>query len=224
MLYTKPTVLFTLVLANLIPLFGVLFFGWDASTILFLYWCENIVIGIYNFKKIKKAQGKPTPKDTIELTGYMSNNKSAADVKSKTLLALFFAIHYGMFTFVHGIFVLILFGIPDISSRSFFLALTSLFISHGISYYQNFIGNKEYMQASPQRIFIQPYRRVIIMHLTILASGFFIHRVGEPLVGLIILIIIKIFIDIYTHTHEHKKLQSYETLTNANQNISKENL
>ena len=31
-----------LVLANIMPLIGVLFFGWDAAVIVLLYWTENV--------------------------------------------------------------------------------------------------------------------------------------------------------------------------------------
>ena len=37
----------TLVAANLLPLAGVVFFGWDAGVILVLYWAENLVVGSF---------------------------------------------------------------------------------------------------------------------------------------------------------------------------------
>lgn len=52
----------TLILVNLIPLFGVLFFGWSTSSIIYLYYVETIIIGFiyifklkayYNYKKIQ---------------------------------------------------------------------------------------------------------------------------------------------------------------------------
>jgi len=47
----------SLILSNLIPLIGVLFFGWDVSTILILYWSENVIIGFYNIFKMAMARG-----------------------------------------------------------------------------------------------------------------------------------------------------------------------
>ena len=40
-------VLLVLVLANLIPLFGVLYLDWDVGSIVVLYWAENLIIGGY---------------------------------------------------------------------------------------------------------------------------------------------------------------------------------
>jgi hypothetical protein len=55
------TVLF-LIAVNLIPLFGVLFFGWSLFSIMFLYWIENGIIGFFNI--LKSALG-----ETGRLTG-----------------------------------------------------------------------------------------------------------------------------------------------------------
>jgi hypothetical protein len=41
----------SLVVSNLIPLIGVLFFGRNVSTILILHWSENVIIGISFHKK-----------------------------------------------------------------------------------------------------------------------------------------------------------------------------
>ena len=36
-----------LVMANLVPLAGVLLWGWDVFLILLLFWGENVIIGIF---------------------------------------------------------------------------------------------------------------------------------------------------------------------------------
>ena len=40
----------------MVPLWGVLFFNWDAFYIVLLYWAENLVIGFYNILKMVLAQ------------------------------------------------------------------------------------------------------------------------------------------------------------------------
>jgi hypothetical protein len=50
-----------LLLANLIPLVGVLFFGWSLLTILVLYWVENGIVGFWNVPKIIMARGSMNP-------------------------------------------------------------------------------------------------------------------------------------------------------------------
>ena len=78
-----------LVAFNLIPLVGVLFWSWNVATLLVLYWVENGVIGALNVPKILLAEGAPTT--TL--------------AAPKVATAVFFVIHYGLFWFVHGIFV-----------------------------------------------------------------------------------------------------------------------
>ena len=51
-----------LVAANLIPLVGVLLFGWSLWTILVLYWVENGIVGFWNVPKLLLAQGSFLPK------------------------------------------------------------------------------------------------------------------------------------------------------------------
>ena len=46
-----------LIVANLIPLIGVLFFGWSVWNILIVYWLENGIVGVFNVLKMATAQG-----------------------------------------------------------------------------------------------------------------------------------------------------------------------
>ena len=51
-----------LLIANAIPIIGVLFFGWSLITILVLYWLENGIVGFWNVPKIALAQGSFIPR------------------------------------------------------------------------------------------------------------------------------------------------------------------
>ena len=90
-----------LVVANAIPLAGVLFLGWSVWTILILYWLENGIVGVFNVLKMARAQGP----DTADRRAIAQNPVPSG---SKLALIPFFVIHYGLFWFVHGIFVLTL--------------------------------------------------------------------------------------------------------------------
>ena len=138
-----------LLAANAIPLWGVLFLGWDAFYIVLLYWTENIVVGFYNVLKMVLA---PMPHPAAHL--------------GKLFLIPFFIVHYGGFTAVHGFFVLALFhdggqGPPmgEMNWPCFLVfvqmlinvikymysvippqvrfAVLALFVSHGVSFVQN---------------------------------------------------------------------------------------
>lgn len=204
--------------ANAVPLFGVLFLHWDAFYVVLLYWAENVVIGFYNVLKMVFAAA-PHP---------------AAHL-GKLFLIPFFIVHYGGFTAVHGFFVLALFHKGEgpsmrtghtawpcflvfvqmllnviryaysIIPPQVRLAVLALFISHGVSFVQNYLLKGEYAAAKPDELMGSPYGRVVVMHVAILAGGFLTAAVGSPAALLVILVALKTILDIKLHNREHKK-------------------
>ncbi|MEK7452684.1 MAG: DUF6498-containing protein [Patescibacteria group bacterium] len=83
------------------------------------------------------------------------------------------------------------------------LPVTLLLISHGISFFSNFIGNREYERTDIGKQMHAPYKRIMIMHFTILFGGWLILSFKEPILGLILLIIIKTITDTSAHLKEH---------------------
>ena len=70
--------------------------------ILIVYWLENGIVGFFNVLKILRAEGPMDP-----TSDWRMNGKPMA-VVGRGAIAGFFVIHYGLFWFVHGIFVLTL--------------------------------------------------------------------------------------------------------------------
>ena len=151
-----------LILANLIPLVGVVLFGWSLWTILVLYWVENGIVGFWNVPKLLLAQGSvlptvvpPMPEsaawaasggDPVKASNLRAAWEQARQAQQRALdaaaaarssptpgsssssttsvfsgvrvfgqpvggsggrvgLAIFFLMHYGIFWFVHGVFI-----------------------------------------------------------------------------------------------------------------------
>lgn len=184
---------FTLILANLIPFFGVLFWHWDLRTILFLYWSESGVIGFFNVLKMSLAQGVESKQASMSKIGSI----------------IFFILHFGTFMAVHGIFLFIITGsvatFSSFSWSSVLFGLAGIFSSHGYSFVSNYLINKEYQTATVSGLFSHPYSRIIVMHFTILLGGFISMILGSPAGLLILLIIFKIIVDLSGHLHERIK-------------------
>lgn len=180
-----------LISANLIPLYGVLYLGWSVFSILFLYWLESAIIGGFNILKMKKAMA-PVP------SGY-TKPTNLPDLE----LIPFFMLHYGLFMLVHGVFVFAFFWPPDIALRQVLIAFFSLFVSHGLSYQLNFVGNREYTKISPDQQMIQPYGRILVMHMTILFGAVLSKSFGAPPIALVIMVVLKVVIDLLAHWREH---------------------
>ncbi|CAN0502953.1 unnamed protein product, partial [Discosporangium mesarthrocarpum] len=83
-------------------------------------------------------------------------------------------------------------------------ALLAFVISHGVSYAQNFLGRKEYLGRDANTQMGEPYKRIIIMHVTIIFGGFLVMALGSALPALLLLIALKLGADLYAHLNEHR--------------------
>jgi hypothetical protein len=203
-----PSVI-VLLAANLVPVYGVIVLGWKVFPIILLFWIENIIIGALNVLKM-----------------IFASPSSWGNWLGKIFIVPLFCIHYGMFTFVHGIFVLGLFGgafrtgapFPNIDTvlnliRTDHLhwAILGLAVSHSVSFVANYLGRGEYRQASVTALMQQPYGRVVVMHITLLGGGFLLMAMHSPMAGLLVLVALKIFLDVRTHLKERRKFQAPQT-------------
>ena len=206
-----------LVLANAIPLAGVLFLGWSVWTILILYWVENGIVGVINILKMARAQG-PDPTDRRGIAQH------PVPSGSKLALIPFFVIHYGLFWFVHGIFVLTLplfTGIFDdgpvadpfevagyqaagVDPGAILLAAGALAISHGVSFWWNFLRGGEYRRVSAAGQMFAPYGRLVALHLTIILGATAVVATGAPVAAVAILVAAKTLLDLGLHLAEHR--------------------
>jgi len=196
-----------LVVANLIPLIGVLFFGWSVWNILVIYWLENGIVGLINVLKMAVATGdEVTPGVT-----FMVNGRPATSATKMGLIP-FFIVHYGIFWFVHGIFVLTLpafFSLMSDDGMTLDLgpvvfAALGLAISHGLSFWWNFLHGGEYRRTAAAALMFAPYRRLVALHITIIFGAFAVMFTGAPAAAVAVLVAIKTAIDLGLHLAEHR--------------------
>ncbi|MEK6190777.1 MAG: DUF6498-containing protein [Chloroflexota bacterium] len=209
-----------LVLFNLVPLAGVLWLGWDLLLILALYWVENGVVGVINILKILRAEGTAPSSLRWTLNG---RPMSSFNSRGRVAVAGFFAMHYGLFWVVHGVFVFTLIPAiasdpslgpngtipapltgPNIDLGVLALGAIGLSISHGVSFWTNYLGRGEYRTLSPAQVMTQPYGRLVIMHLTILLGAFVSIFLGTPVGSLLVLIVGKTALDLAFHLRQHQ--------------------
>jgi len=183
----------SLLLVNLVPLFGVLILEWEIGPIMTLYWSENVVIGLFNILKMAQAKGEP---------GEIRKNLNS--LIPRIILIFFFIVHYGMFTAVHGVFVWVLFGKRGMPPMELGIAVAALFLSHGYSYYRHFIRGGEVDRITPAQLLMQPYKRVLVMHLTIILGALAAKLLGAPPAALAVMVLLKTALDLYSHLKEHR--------------------
>jgi hypothetical protein len=203
---SSPVAIVLLVLANLVPLVGVLSFGWDVGTVLISYWIESGIIGALNVVRILLAEG--------------ADAKGHPTSAAKVGLAGFFIVHYGLFWLVHGMFVMVLVVRPAffdfeltaplqyvLSEPGLALAALALLLSHGASLLFNYIGRGEYLTTSPGVQMFAPYSRVFVLHLTVIFGGIFVTSLGQPEALVILLVLFKTAADLGFHLVERGRYQ-----------------
>jgi hypothetical protein len=197
---SAPAAVALLVLANLVPLAGVLWFGWDVGMVLITYWLENGIVGLINVPKILLARD--------------SSTELAKHPRGGWVYAAFFLVHYGIFWMVHGTFVFLIVGrgplieVTDplravVSDQALVLAALVLFASHGASFLVNYLGRGEYLRASPDTQMLQPYARMFVLHITIVLGGVFVISQGQPIFAVVLLVVSKTLLDLILHLREH---------------------
>lgn len=219
-----------LIAANSLPLFGVLFFGWDTFTIVFLYWAENVVIGAINVLKMLACSpnanllvwGDVDPNDKLNRERMERSRGDAVNLlrwgnqASKLFFIPFFIAHYGMFCFVHGAIIFELFGRESgfgpfggvdnftrvLTEQHLWLCLAALTASHLVSFFTNYIGRGEYLRTTVPVQMFRPYGRIMILHIAILIGGIIAFTLGSNFFVLLLLVVGKTLLDLSLHLHE----------------------
>lgn len=183
-----------LIIANLVPVAGTMFLGWNLSDVMVLYWAESAVIGLFNIAKI------------------IVIGRWAA------LLAVpFFMGHFGGFMAVHFLFIFTFFvkgldgmngGAGDLAEVgllfvSLWPALAALFASHAWSFFSNFMGRGEFRRRTVKDQMSEPYSRIIFMHLVLIIGGGLSMILGQAAPVLVGVIALKVFFDVKAHIKEH---------------------
>ena len=182
-----------LVSANAVPLLGVMFFEWTLGEIMVLYWVESGVIAFYTVLK-------------IAIVGKLG----------ALVAAPFFVGHFGGFMSGHFLLIYAFFlrgnsagwtpdAVGELQSMftPIWTSIAVLFLSHGVSFHTNFIGEREYEGATVSGLMTAPYHRVIVMHLTLIFGGWIILLTGIPTGALVVLVLLKTVVDLQAHRREH---------------------
>lgn len=199
-----------LLLSNVLTIALALVFNWGLITLLWGYWIQSAIIGLFNFFKILFLGAKAAEESKIYLLGGI-------------FLAFFFALHYGFFHFAYFMFLApfsfsVVFG-PVSIVNLFGVALMGIifFCNHAYSFWRYIISEKRFSAKENlmQKAFSEPYSRIIPMHLTIIFGGFIFVSVATILPGqslfwaekviIVFFLALKTFADLKGHDFIHRE-------------------
>lgn len=186
------------VAGNAIPVAGVLFFGWAALPLLVFYWIENVVVGVVNCAKILIAGGT---KDGVQRVLGVA-------------LVPFFIFHYGLFCFVHGIFVFAMFTMSGVmhggaqpttdsfdlvgrvlgmleADRDLLWSVVALAVVQLGSFVVVWLGGRRWREVDAMRQMFEPYGRIVVMHFTIFIATIPVLLLGQPMIAVLVLALLK---------------------------------
>lgn len=185
-----------LIVVNCLPLAGVLSGQISLGQVMVLFWSESAIIGFFTLVKMIVV------------------GKWAALAAGP-----FFAGHYGGFMAVHFMLIYGLFvGMNSPSAeppalqaiaalyKPLWPMAAALFVSHAVSFALNFIGRREYQGETVSGLMSAPYKRIMLLHLTLIFGGWVAMLVDSPAPAVALLIGLKIIADLHAHTREHGAL------------------
>ena len=202
-----------LVLTNLVPLIGVIWWGWDAFLLLMLYWMETAIIAFWTYVGIATM---PRGTGTVE-------QSLAGRIVSRAGLLLFFMFHSGVFMGVHFMFLWTLFAgawarkvhgpegfVHEIVLQTgLWLPLVFMFLVRGFSFGFERLRAGPFMQIAVAPVNSPPrgsldvgsivsglYARIVVMHMVILLGAWLTLAAGAERGPIILLVVLKTLADV----------------------------
>ncbi|MFC7291182.1 DUF6498-containing protein [Hirschia litorea] len=212
----QTPVILTGFLVDLLPLIAVLTMGWGALELVLLYWLENLVIGVITVIRILFA-------------GVGKGNISS--LFTALFMGSFFTIHYGGFCLGHGVFLLTFLGevggnsniatsfsqlgdsaVSDIVTSMGLIGLVGILSAKFLwELYQHvvlYVRNGEHVKAEIGDEMFAPYGRIVLLHIGIFVGAFTMAKLGDPMIGILGLILLRAGVGVIANVSEGRKKQT----------------
>jgi len=192
-----------MIIANLVPVYGVWFLQWNAKDVFLVYCFETIIIGFFTILKLT-ITGIIKKKDDWENGGTTSKQPAL-------LFIFFFFFHYGMFVAIQmGMFFSIT-GIgndiqlsfsnffykwPQLINKEVMLMLGVFIISYAFRNLNEFVLSGEYRTISMGYLMFQPYGRIFIQQATVIIGSIFL-SFGAGKIFILVFALVIIFFDVF---------------------------
>lgn len=171
----------------------------DPFAIVMVYFLETIIIGFIHAYK-------------MYYVGKYSRAQKQVQNQKPIFKVGFFMVHYSFFVAIQSIFVFAIFSMSDhnikepfhlienfkyvLSLKGIGYALAMTFVMLAVQTYYSFFKTKVYNFYTVDRLFIQPYLRIVIQQFTVILAMFFIVFFPNGIMAAVLLILIRLFVDL----------------------------
>lgn len=192
-----------LIIANLLPVYGVWFQNWNAREVFIVYCFETIIIGFFTLLKLGIT-------GTIKKSDVWQTQGGTPVKQPAFFFMLFFMLHYGMFVAIQmGLFFAVS-GIgdeikitffnfyykwPSLITKEAYIMLGVFIVSYAFKHLTEFILSGEYRTVSLGYLMFQPYGRILIQQATVIIGSMFL-TFGAGKIFILVFSLIKIFFEI----------------------------
>ena len=80
----------------------------------------------------------------------------------------------------------------------------TLVASHAVSFRRDYVGTREYARTTPKELMSEPYRRVVVLHRTVVLGAFAVASVDNPVGALAVMVVVKTALDLRGLRREHR--------------------
>lgn len=208
-----------ILVSNVLVIVFAMIEGWSLGSMMVIYWVQSVVIGIFHVFRMLLLRSFCTE-------GFTSNGTRVPEnAKGKWSTAVFFAIHYGFFHLIYGIFLIAGTatgaGADDPAAAApatapepspaagwfdgpfwFVLSVLGFVAGHAYSFYQNVradLGRRPNLGV----MMFMPYARILPMHLTLILGSL----AGAGFGSMLLFSGLKTGADYLMHIVEHRVLQ-----------------
>lgn len=179
----------SLLVINLVPLFGVFYYRWDAYSIILFYVAETILIGLIHIVKMTALYIMNSKRPSA-----LSQKRTNTGVKGLGLIP-FFTFHYGFFIFVQ----MMVFGgftkqnilkvLPQLFTENYKYAFAVIFITKIANLITDLFWDIDSDKKLPDDVFFEPYPRIVVQQFMVILGAWF-SILGNTIIGYLLVLVI----------------------------------